>query len=526
MSIKIDTKFAQTFYNLGGYSKTVYGRNITVDGRDGPETKKVTRHYQSKHKLVVDGVIGPQTKGQITKEVQNTFNEKGISQVCLNGGVLAVDGDFKEVSINVTKCFQKMAKITVDGIFYLETLKALYAYSPITQKPSTKPAQKPGTEPEYRIGYYINDNATPLNKINWKELKEEGINSVAILVGNPRELTGVKEKLQEAGIEGWAWIMDGSPYARELAEMGWNILVDVETYKMESRLSYLKQMREDTKNAKFMICIKPPGWDGDQKVDELVKLCDYVTFMTYTGDYFKTNLELSKIYEQWNRKYPGKFIASLESYRSDRDVVPKENSVLRAEMESVKIYTKGIFIFRYGLSKLDLKHFPPISTVDSTMNYGTLTTDGWVRIQYTRDSQDTNYTCGPSSLKMALSVYGIYYDEQTLTTRLGCKARAGTKNKAIVNFVSSIGLKAWEETFKDWETLQGYLLKGWPVLLRIASYYTDGGEHYVLLAGLNIQEGRVELGDPSNKGFRTTSTSDLLNRIKKVSVSSVIVIAR
>jgi len=166
--IKIDTTFVQMFYNLAGYSKAVYGRNITVDGRDGPETKKVTRHYQFKYVLVVDGIVGPQTRKQIIKEIQGLFNEKEISQACLNGGVLAVDGKFEKVSTDVTKCFQKMTKITVDGIFYIETLKALYTYPPIIQKPSTKPAQKPGTEPEYRIGYYINNNATPLNKIDWK----------------------------------------------------------------------------------------------------------------------------------------------------------------------------------------------------------------------------------------------------------------------------------------------------------------------------------------------------------------------
>jgi len=517
--IKIDTFFVQTFYNLAGYSKSVYGRDIKIDGIDGPETKKVTRHYQFKYVLVVDGVVGPQTRKQIIKEIQGLFNEKEISKTCLNGGVLAVDGVFGKVSTDVTICFQSLAGISVDGVFYLETLKALYNFT-LTNKTKPETVKRPDTVQEYRIGYYINNNATPLNKIDWEKLKEDGINTVAV-TGDPKILPGVKEKLGEVGIEGWAWIMDSSPYARELAQMGWNILLDEETYKMETRLPHLRQVREDTRNVKFMICIKPPGWDGDQKVDELVKIADYITFMTYTGDYFKTNLDLSKIYEEWDRAYPGKFIASLESYRSDRDVVPKENNVLRAEINAVKPYTEGVLIFRYGLSKLDLK--APLSVF--TPNDGTLPT-GWTRIRYTRDSQDTNYTCGPSSLKMALSVYGIYYDESSLTIKLGCEPEIGTKNEGIINFVNTIGLRAWEETFKDWETLQGYLSKGWPVLLRISSYYTDGGEHYVLLAGLNIQEGRVELGDPSNKGFRTTSTSDLLNRIKKVSVPSVIVIAR
>lgn len=297
--IRIDTTFVQILYNLAGYSRDVYGRDIKIDGIDGPETQRVTRHYQARHVIRVDGIIGPQTTKQIIKEIQGLLNEKEISQTCLNGGVLAVDGKFEKVSTDVTKCFQKMTKITVDGIFYIETLKALYTYFP-TKKP------------------------TP------------------------------------------------------------------------------------------------------------------------------------------------------ESF---------------------------------------------------TPNDGTLPT-GWTRIHYTRDSQDTNYTCGPSSLKMALSVYGIYYDEQTLTTRLGCKPKIGTENGAIIKFANSIGLKAWNEPFKNWGTLQGYLVRGWPVILRIASYYTVGGEHYVLLVGLNIQEGRVELGDPSAGGFRATTTTDLLNRIKKVNEASVIVIGK
>lgn len=153
---------------------------------------------------------------------------------------------------------------------------------------------------------------------------------------------------------------------------------------------------------------------------------------------------------------------------------------------------------------------------------------GWARLIYTRDSQDTAYTCGPSSLKMALSVYGLYYDEGTLAILVKAKPKEGTENINLVNAVNNLGkgLKARNETFKDWETLRGYLVKGWPVILRVASWLTPGGQHYVVLVGINVQTGQVELGDPSNGGFRATTTTDLLNRIKKVSVASVIVISK
>jgi hypothetical protein len=158
----------------------------------------------------------------------------------------------------------------------------------------------------------------------------------------------------------------------------------------------------------------------------------------------------------------------------------------------------------------------------------TTASGGWTRIYYTRDSQDTNYTCGPSSLKMALSVYGLIYSEETLKVLVDAKPGVGTEIPNIINAVNNLGkgLKAWNETFKSWETLEGYLKKGCPVILRVASWLTPGGEHYVLLCGINQSEGKVELGDPSNGGFRATTTADLLNRIKQVSVASVIVISK
>lgn len=167
-------------------------------------------------------------------------------------------------------------------------------------------------------------------------------------------------------------------------------------------------------------------------------------------------------------------------------------------------------------------------TCKALNNYRTTGTSPWTRIYYTRDSQDTNYSCGPSSLKMALSVYGLYYDEATLIRLVNAKPRVGTENANIVNAVNQLGkgLRAWNETFKSWETLRDYLAKGWPVILRVASWVTPGGEHFVLLAGLNLLEGKVELGDSSNGGFRVTTTTDLRERIMKVSSGSVIVISK
>lgn len=209
----------------------------------------------------------------------------------------------------------------------------------------------------------------------------------------------------------------------------------------------------------------------------------------------------------------------LNKYKFGSLVVDGE--FLDATEVALKIFQKAVGIDPDGKCG-------PVTVGEIASYKPSIITQAWTRIQYTRDSQDTNYTCGPSSLKMALSVYGLNYSEGTLATLVKAKPGVGTENSNLVNAVNGLGkgLKAWNESFKSWETLRTYLSKGYPVILRIASYITPGGEHFVLLAGLNLSSGSVELGDPSNGGFRATTTADLLARIKKVGVPSVIVISR
>ena len=161
--------------------------------------------------------------------------------------------------------------------------------------------------------------------------------------------------------------------------------------------------------------------------------------------------------------------------------------------------------------------------------------DGWTRVYYTKSSQNTNYTCGPSSLRMALSVYGLNVNETWLAQRAGSNKYSGTSIQGMILAVEAVNknhgtnLKTRNEVFKSWETLEGYLKQGYPVILRTASWLTPGGEHYTVLVGIRksgTSYDLVELGDPSNGGFRSTTTTDLRERIKKVSVASVIVIMK
>jgi peptidoglycan hydrolase-like protein with peptidoglycan-binding domain len=297
MAIQIDTKFIQTFLNLFGYSVKELKTVLAVDGNKGPYTIRVIKRYQNDKEIVVDGDPGPQTQGEIIKDIQDMFNTKGISKKCI-GTNLAVDGKFESVSTKVTNCFQGIVGIAQDGVFYLQTLTGLVSYN---------------------------------------------------------------------------------------------------------------------------------------------------------------------------------------------------------------------------------------STSTSAKN---TTSNGVVTISYAEDRQDTAYTCGPSSLKMALSHYGLNVDEIWIGRKAGTTSTAGTSVENMVNVIKVINstygtsFKARSEGFSSWETLKGYLSKGYPVVLRVQSWiHPNGGEHYVLLYGLDITGGKAYLGDPSY-GKRTVTLADIRERIRKVSSASIIVISK
>jgi len=159
-------------------------------------------------------------------------------------------------------------------------------------------------------------------------------------------------------------------------------------------------------------------------------------------------------------------------------------------------------------------------------------TTGLVTINYTEDRQDTSYTCGPSSWKMAASHYGLNVDEIWLGKQIGADPKSGTSvqnmvyGATVINKQYGSKLSAKSEVFSSWETLKGYLSKGYPVILRIQSFINpNGGEHYVLLYGIDITGGNAYLGDPSY-GKRVISLTGLRERIRKVSSNSIIVVSK
>ncbi|MFU2192260.1 hypothetical protein [Methanobacterium sp. MZD130B] len=204
------------------------------------------------------------------------------------------------------------------------------------------------------MGYYINPKVTPVSKINFTTLKDAGITDIYILVRNDNYhsiLSEAKLKADSVGIKTNAWVFPGFKHASQIARMKIGVQLDVETYHMPDYIPEIKAMRKATQGVPFSVCAKPEKWDGYQYYDLLYPHCDYIVPMLYIGDYQVEITHLKSVTQFYNYIYPGKIVAGLETYESDQNLTPKGKNTLLKEIRAVQHHTRGVILFRYGLSR-------------------------------------------------------------------------------------------------------------------------------------------------------------------------------
>jgi hypothetical protein len=204
------------------------------------------------------------------------------------------------------------------------------------------------------MGYYINPKVTPVSKINFTTLKDAGITDIYILVRNDNYysiLSEAKLKADSVGIKTNAWVFPGFKHASQIARMKIGVQLDVETYHMPDYIPEIKAMRKATHGVPFSVCAKPEKWDGYQYYDLLYPHCDYIVPMLYIGDYQVEITHLKSVTQFYNYIYPGKIVAGLETYESDQNLTPKGKNTLLKEIRAVQHHTRGVILFRYGLSR-------------------------------------------------------------------------------------------------------------------------------------------------------------------------------
>jgi predicted double-glycine peptidase len=145
----------------------------------------------------------------------------------------------------------------------------------------------------------------------------------------------------------------------------------------------------------------------------------------------------------------------------------------------------------------------------------------WISVKnLAYDRQDTSYTCGPSSLKMAFSNYGMNLNEMGLASYAGSNTIWGTSHNGLINAVTKVNAKygthyrSWDSTFTSvgWTGLYNYLSSNNPVMLHIRSFLNPNSGHYVVLTGINLKLRLAKIADPSY-GYRTLSFSQLESRM-------------
>ena len=219
------------------------------------------------------------------------------------------------------------------------------------------------TGTNFIIGYYINPNVTPISEINFKALKSAGITDIYVLVTNNNYLpvlSEAKKKADAVGIRTNAWVYPGFNHASQVAKKKIGVQLDVETYFMPAYLLQILAMRLATYGETFSLTVKPDGWDGYQYYYLIAPLCDYIVPQLYVGEYGQGTTGLTKkaknynqIYNLYNIIFPNKIVAGLETYQSDQNTTPKNSSTISAEIKAVKPYTRGVILFRYGLSNFN-----------------------------------------------------------------------------------------------------------------------------------------------------------------------------
>lgn len=202
------------------------------------------------------------------------------------------------------------------------------------------------------MGYFIDPEATPINKIDFNALAKKGITAVYIRVKNAdyKNWDAAYKKIVASGIRPYIWVWQGFKYTEYMANKGWHVCLDMEKYDMPNYYAEIKAVRAACKGKMFILCTKAQDWDGDQKWSVVKDYCDVIMPMAYIGDYGKSVSQLVAYMKAYNTKYPGKIRPALETYVSDAKVIAKSKADLMAEINGVAPYCNGVALFRYGIS--------------------------------------------------------------------------------------------------------------------------------------------------------------------------------
>lgn len=172
--------------------------------------------------------------------------------------------------------------------------------------------------------------------------------------------------------------------------------------------------------------------------------------------------------------------------------------------------------------------------------------DKWIRTGFWKqDKQDTGYTCGPSSLQMALSALGCNVSEDVLA-KAGGTGTSGTGHEGMLRAVEYASKKCKMKITGRFQFFNGY---GWSKVvdgikagaeyvihlkpLPALKYDYKGrqvwksftGGHYVYLVGVNMVDRLVLIADPT-KSLRIFGMKQVENAMARISKESLLILRK
>lgn len=172
--------------------------------------------------------------------------------------------------------------------------------------------------------------------------------------------------------------------------------------------------------------------------------------------------------------------------------------------------------------------------------------DKWISTGFWKqDKQDTGYTCGPSSLQMALSALGCAVTEDVLA-KAGGTGTSGTGHEGMLRAVEYASRKCKMKISARFQSFNGYgwgkvvdgikagaeyviHLKPLPALKydykgsQVWKSFTGG--HYVYLVGVNMVDRLVLIADPT-KGLRIFGMKQVEGAMAGISKESLLILRK
>jgi len=274
--------------------------------------------------------------------------------------------------------------------------------------------------------------------------------------------------------------------------------------------------------------------------------CDGIVFFRWgllTKEYFekqpvdfptqKTYIQLAQ-FKDMIRRY--------KAYVQKNKREPRIIYLTCCQGEYVKLETFKDMLQRYKKYTEANGREPLIIYLQAPKTPGTTPTGNWtVTGFYIQDYQDTNYTCGPSSLQMALSALGCNVTESQLKTWAGTTT-SGTGHQGLVYAIKKASERCGRNitgtfySFKatGWSKVEEWIKEGkeivihlWTSPLKEDIYHNivwkGGYGHYVYLVGVNNKEGLVKIADPM-KGIRTFRKKDVEAAMSMINQPSILLL--